>query len=36
MLVLPMSSGHGWDMLASGLHWSPLAKTVLKFVRAHA
>lgn len=35
MIVLPMSSGHGWDMLASGINWSPLAKTVLRFVKAH-
>jgi alpha-beta hydrolase superfamily lysophospholipase len=36
LIVLPNGGGHGWDMLADGLHWSPLAKTVLKFIKAHA
>jgi len=36
LIVLPDGGGHGWDMLANGLSWSPLAKTVLRFVKAHA
>jgi dienelactone hydrolase len=36
LIVLPDGGGHGWDMLANGLHWSPLARTVLKFIEGHA
>jgi fermentation-respiration switch protein FrsA (DUF1100 family) len=37
LVVLPASAGHGWYMLIrTGGSWSPLARRVLAFVRAHA
>jgi pimeloyl-ACP methyl ester carboxylesterase len=36
LIVLPASGGHGLNMLSLGVNWSPLARTVLRFVKAHA
>jgi fermentation-respiration switch protein FrsA (DUF1100 family) len=35
MIVLPASQGHGWDMLESLTGFSPLAATVVSFIKAH-
>jgi pimeloyl-ACP methyl ester carboxylesterase len=34
--VLPAAAGHGWDMLTVRFDWTPLARRVLAFVKAHA
>ena len=37
LTVLPAGAGHGWDMLIGpDFRWSPLAREVLAFIRAHA
>jgi hypothetical protein len=35
MIVLPASQGHGWHMLESLAGFSPLAGTVVAFIKAH-
>jgi pimeloyl-ACP methyl ester carboxylesterase len=37
VIVLPPVAGHGWDMLfGTSSRWSPLAVTVVTFIRRHA
>jgi esterase/lipase len=37
VIVMPAAAGHGWDMLLDAdFSWSPLARQVLEFVKAHA